>query len=299
LKIEYFCYLNSDFSNYGEIEYMNIAALRTFLAIVETGNLVRAAKKLNVTQSTVTARLKSLEDDLGQRLFHRRKSGAELTSSGFKFQRYAQLMTELWRQARQETSLPTEIEAVCNIGCHIDLWSGLGRTIFDEVRHRYPNTALSAWPGEQTDLDRWLGTGLVDAALCYAPTVHENQTANTLREDRLILVSTKPRKLMRWDRDYVYVDGGEEFRRRHTAAYADSDTPSVTFGCAVWALEYLLEVGGSAYLPERLVRRYVADRTFHVVPEAPEFLRRVYLITNDHAAADWPWLPGLVLRLSS
>jgi DNA-binding transcriptional LysR family regulator len=288
LKIEYFCYLNSDFSNYNEIEYMNIAALRTFLAIVETGNLVRAAKKLNVTQSTVTARLKSLEDDLGQRLFHRRKSGAELTSPGFKFQRYAQLMTELWRQARQETSLPTEIEAVCNIGCHIDLWSGLGRTIFDEVRHLYPNTALSAWPGEQTDLDRWLGTGLVDAALCYAPTVHENQTANTLREDRLILVSTKPRKLMRWDRDYVYVDGGEEF-----------DTPSVTFGCAVWALEYLLEIGGSAYLPERLVRRYVADRTFHIVPEAPEFTRRVYLITNDHAAADWPWLPGLVLRLSS
>ncbi|MDH3604499.1 MAG: LysR family transcriptional regulator, partial [Candidatus Tectomicrobia bacterium] len=85
---------------------MNITALKTFLAIVETGNLVRAAEHLNVTQSTVTARVSNLEHDLGQRLFHRRKSGAELTTSGFKFQRYAQQMTDLWRQARQETSLP-------------------------------------------------------------------------------------------------------------------------------------------------------------------------------------------------
>lgn len=277
---------------------MNVAALETFLAIVETGNLVRAAARLNVTQSTVTARLKGLEDNLGQRLFHRRKSGAELTSSGFKFQRYAQLMTDLWRQARQETSLPAAIEAVCNIGCHIDLWPGLGRRILDEVRGNHPHTALSVWPGEQADLDRWLGTGLVDAALCYTPTVHENQTAHQLREERLILVTTKPRELMRWDRDYVYVDSGEEFRRRHAATYPDSDTPVVTFGCAVWALEYLLEVGGSAYLAERLIGRHIADKRLHLVPKAPVFTRRVYLITNDHAGANWPWLPEVVSRLS-
>ena len=278
---------------------MNTSALQTFLAIVETGNLVRAAERLNVTQSTVTARLNSLEDDLGQRLFHRRKSGAELTSSGFKFQRYAQLMTDLWRQARQETSLPTRIEAVCNIGCHVDLWPRLGSTIFDEVRQHYPNTALSAWPGEQTDLDQWLGTGLVDAALCYTPTVHENQTVNEMREERLILVSTKPRKLMRWDPDYVYVDSGEAFRRRHAATYPDSDTPTVTFGCAVWALEHLLAFGGSAYLPERLFSTHVADKILHVVPEASAFTRRVYLITNDRAGGNWPWLPKLISRLSS
>jgi DNA-binding transcriptional LysR family regulator len=36
---------------------MNLTSLQTFLAILETGSLVRAADKLNVTQSTVTARL--------------------------------------------------------------------------------------------------------------------------------------------------------------------------------------------------------------------------------------------------
>ena len=36
---------------------MNLYEIRTFLAIVETGQLNRAAEQLNVTQSTVTARL--------------------------------------------------------------------------------------------------------------------------------------------------------------------------------------------------------------------------------------------------
>ena len=53
---------------------MNITSLKTFLAIVETGSLVRASEKLHVTQSTVTARLKTLEDELGQILLTRQKS---------------------------------------------------------------------------------------------------------------------------------------------------------------------------------------------------------------------------------
>ena len=57
---------------------MHLAALQTFLAIVETGSLVRASQRLNVTQSTVTARLKGLEAELGQTLLYRQKSGAQI-----------------------------------------------------------------------------------------------------------------------------------------------------------------------------------------------------------------------------
>ena len=44
---------------------MNITGLKTFVSIVETGSLVRASEQLNVTQSTVTARLRTLEQELG------------------------------------------------------------------------------------------------------------------------------------------------------------------------------------------------------------------------------------------
>jgi DNA-binding transcriptional LysR family regulator len=53
---------------------MNLDALRTFLEVIETRSLVAASRRLHVTQSTVTARLNSLEEEIGQKLLHRGKS---------------------------------------------------------------------------------------------------------------------------------------------------------------------------------------------------------------------------------
>ena len=63
---------------------MNIAALQTFLTILEQGSLVRASERLHVTQSTITARLKALEQDLGQTLINRHKSGVTPTAPGLR-----------------------------------------------------------------------------------------------------------------------------------------------------------------------------------------------------------------------
>ena len=278
---------------------MNVTVLNTFLAIVQTGSLVRASERLNVTQSTVTARLKGLEAELGQPLFHRQKAGAQLTSAGAKFKRYAEAMTELWRQARQETALPAGIETVFNLGCHMDLWPGLGRRLFNIVHLEQTTTALSAWPGEQADLEQWLTAGLIDAALTYRPSAREGWTIRRLHGEPLALVSTRPESPVRFDPGYVFVDGGEDFGRRHAAAYADANTAKISFGCAVWALDFLMEHGGSAYLPERLAQPQIASGKLYPIPDAPVFTRAVYLITNDAAAAKWSWLPDLVDRVSA
>ena len=273
---------------------MNLPEIRTFLAIVETGKLNRAAEQLNVTQSTVTARLNNLEQELGQVLFHRRKSGAELTSAGFRFERYAQLMVDVWRQARQETALPPEVQGTFNLGCHPDLWPGYGRGLLHRIRDSQPGLALSAWPGDQADLERWLGNGLVDAAICYNPTLRDNRIEYRLASERLILVSRHPRGLMRWDPGYIYVDAGEEFRKNHAAAYPDGDTPTLTIGSATWAREYLINKGGSGYLPEGLVANDIAEGALTPVPDAPVFFRNCYLVANRDSVAPWPWFSDTV-----
>jgi len=57
---------------------MNLVTLKTFLAVVQTGNLNKAADLLNVTQSTVTARLDALDTELGQSLLLRKGGSAYL-----------------------------------------------------------------------------------------------------------------------------------------------------------------------------------------------------------------------------
>src|ERR1700722_16583852 len=93
---------------------MDTEELNTFLEVIRTQSLATAAQHLHVTPPTVTARINTLEEKLGQKLLHRRKSGAALTSAGFKFQRYAELMTQVWRQGRYEIALLPGVEGVCN-----------------------------------------------------------------------------------------------------------------------------------------------------------------------------------------
>ncbi|MCO6425574.1 LysR family transcriptional regulator [Sinorhizobium meliloti] len=48
---------------------MDIELARTFLEIVSTGSFIRAAERLNVAQTTVSARIRHLEQLLGRPLF--------------------------------------------------------------------------------------------------------------------------------------------------------------------------------------------------------------------------------------
>jgi DNA-binding transcriptional LysR family regulator len=58
---------------------VDIELARTFVEIVKTRSFVRAAEQLNVTQTTVSSRIRALEEQLGRPLFIRNKSGASLT----------------------------------------------------------------------------------------------------------------------------------------------------------------------------------------------------------------------------
>ncbi|MEM7196634.1 MAG: LysR family transcriptional regulator [Pseudomonadota bacterium] len=277
---------------------MNLPGLKTFIAILETGSLVKASERLHVSQSTITARLKTLESELGQTLFKRDKSGVSLTGAGARFRRYAETMVDLWRQAKQETSLPDGVDTIVNLGCHIDLWLKTGHPFMQRLRMNYPKLALSAWPGKHAELDEWMSTGLCDAILTYKPNPQDRQTAHFLFDESLVLVSDRPHTPSRFDPEYIYVDAGEDFGRRHTAVYADAGIAKVSFGCASWALDFILTNGGSAYLPKVYVEAPLKNRTLFRVAEAPVFQRAAFLVVNDDASKNWQWLGKELSQLS-
>ncbi|HEY2890491.1 MAG TPA: LysR family transcriptional regulator [Dongiaceae bacterium] len=276
---------------------MNLNEVRTFLEVIETGSLVAASQRLNVTQSTVTARISALEEEVGQKLIHRYKSGAELTSAGFKFRRYAEVMVQLWRQARYEVSLPEGFEAACNVGLEFDLWQGIGQRFLDYVRIHAPGVVIALWPGEQRQIDRWLSIGLVDLAFCYVPQAGEDFTSRVLVDDELVMVSTGEGASAQPGAGYVFVDHGDEFRRRHAEAFAADVPASVTIASSEWAVDHLLRHGGSGYLPRRIAREQIALGRLHPVAGAPDFRRRVYVVENASTVRAWPWYGAALAAL--
>src|SRR5919201_1582006 len=80
---------------------MLLVQVEGFLEVARLGSVSRAAEALYVTQPTLTARLHSLERELGQRLFVRTRNGMRLTEAGRAFIPYAERALRALREGRQ------------------------------------------------------------------------------------------------------------------------------------------------------------------------------------------------------
>ncbi len=275
---------------------MKIDLLQTFLTIVDTGSLSRAALRLNCTQSTVTARLKTLEDHLGQHLINRHKSGITLTAAGIRLQRYAEAMQDLWRQARHEISLPEAMGVSLNLGVHLSCVHYI-KPIGAALRAKYPQMALMFRTGRSPELKQWAKTGVIDGAVDIIPDHLPNLSCATLPPMMLRLVSTRPDSPVIFDPDYIFIEYSSDFARQHAAEFSSADTARLSFDAPQQGLDYLRGGGGSAYLPYDLVAADLTASTLFAVKDAPTFQLPRYLTMHEDASTRMPEVSNIIQRI--
>jgi DNA-binding transcriptional LysR family regulator len=263
---------------------VKIENIRTFLEISECGNFNRAAENLNVTQSTVSARVKSMEDSFGRKLFKRIHAGVELTTAGHHFRRYALNIQRLWQQAHQRINLPENFAHEIGLGSQVSLWDSLILKWIPWMRTNASDVALHVEADYSQSLMRQLADGLLDIGVMYQPRQMPGLIIEDLFEETLILVATDQRALSQeWVEDYVFVDWGDVFRVKHTEAYPEAGTPAVTVGLGALGLEYILQNGGSGYFPIRVVQPYIDQRKLFRLEGAPSVQRPVYMVYPSSA----------------
>ena len=69
---------------------MELRTLRYFLAIAREENMTRAAESLHVTQPALSKQMKSLEHELGKKLFVRSNYSIKLTDEGMLLRKRAE-----------------------------------------------------------------------------------------------------------------------------------------------------------------------------------------------------------------
>lgn len=85
---------------------IDLGLLRTFVAVIETGSVTAAARRLNITQPAVTQQINRLETSLDKPLFINQKRGKTLTSDGEMLHGYASAMLRLNDEALDRFSHP-------------------------------------------------------------------------------------------------------------------------------------------------------------------------------------------------
>jgi DNA-binding transcriptional LysR family regulator len=260
---------------------MDTELARTFLSVVAAGNFVKAAERLFVTQSTVSARIQSLEQQLGCQLFVRNKAGTVLTPAGRQFQKHATTLLRVVAQARQDVGVPRGYRASLTIGGRIGIWEGLLLKALAQLRSALPDVAVHAEIGFEEELMLGLVEGRIDVGVMYTPQSRPGLYVELLTREELILVSTDAADAVEPGDpgpNYVYIDWGPEFFAKHNAVFPEFTGPALSTNVGWLGLHHILENGGAGYFPRRLVAAELAAGRLTALPGAPAFQLPAYLV---------------------
>ena len=142
---------------------MEIRTLRYFLAVAREENMTRAAEILHVTQPTLSKALKSLEDELGKKLFIRHSFSIRLTEEGVLLRNRAEDLICMADKIEQEFISLDDISGG-------ELYLGLAESyqirylarVIKEFKTRYPNLHYHITSGDTEQIADKLDKGLLD-----------------------------------------------------------------------------------------------------------------------------------------
>src|SRR5271169_1305450 len=137
---------------------MDAADLRIFQSVASTGSMNKAALELSTVQSNVTARVKSLEAEVGFALFERTSRGVTLTAAGRRLLPFAARAARLLEDAKRavaDQGTPTGALVVGSLETTAALRLS---PILSEFAAKYPAVDLSLRTGTSRELvDQVLG----------------------------------------------------------------------------------------------------------------------------------------------
>ncbi|MDO8931872.1 MAG: LysR family transcriptional regulator, partial [Rhodocyclaceae bacterium] len=275
---------------------MDIELARTFLAVAATGNFVGAAARLHITQSTVSARIQTLESQMAARLFRRGRGGAELTAAGQRFLRHAKTLVRTLEQARNEVGLPSGFSGMLTLGGRSALWHGFLPNWVGWMREAIPDLALRLEVGFEEAIMEDLMQGTVDIGVMYTPESRPGLAVEHLFDESLVLITSKPD--CPWpDPDYIHVDWGPEFLAQFGSRVPGAGTPSRSANIGWIGLPLIEAYGGSAYLPLRTVREALDQDRLWLIDAAPVIALPVHMVFPTDR--DEPHLARAVQKLRS
>jgi len=171
---------------------VSIEKLRSFTYIAEDGQFLRAAQRLGITQPTLSARIREMEEELGVRLFARTTRQVELTAEGVRFlHRAKQILSYLdlaISEARQQADLTHGRIAIAATPSII---STLLPPLMADFREQFPNIEISLHENVSPLVDDLVRTGICDFGLGPGHDRHLELTFSLLFAERFFAIVPK------------------------------------------------------------------------------------------------------------
>lgn len=259
---------------------MDIDALKTFLEVNRTRHFGHAADNLYVSQSTVSARIKLLEDQIGMPLFVRQRNNIQLTDAGQRLIRYAENIVTNWVRARQEIGIAEEKHIPLVVGAASSLWDSILQDWIFFLYQARPELILHAEVQNMDVLLRRTIERSMDIAFVFDAPQSGDLECVEVANVPLVMVSSTPGLSVSEAMHgcYIMVDWGTSFSNCHARYFPEAPIPGMRVSLARLARDVMLKRGGTAYITEPMVSKHIEAGQLHHVEDAPVIERTVYAL---------------------
>jgi DNA-binding transcriptional LysR family regulator len=169
---------------------MDTRYLQSFLAVVELGSMAEAARRLDLTPAAIAARVKALEEDIGQPLVQRSGRSVRPTEAGLKMLDRARNVLREIRDLRAATGNGVFLGEL-RLGVFGSALTGVLPPLLKRLYERYPDLSVFVAPGNSVELCRQVNIGALDAAVVVEPqfAVGKDCSWQVLLEEPLVVVA--------------------------------------------------------------------------------------------------------------
>ncbi|AKG37712.1 LysR family transcriptional regulator [Paenibacillus durus] len=248
--------------------------LFTFLVVVEAGSFTRAAQKLDYAQSSITAQIQTLENELGQPLFDRIGKKITLTDAGRRLLPYAQEISKMHAMAENALRSQSGIGGSLKIGAPESLAAFRLPGIIREFRGRFPQVEMILKPGYCWELLEMIRSGELDLAFLLEPEREDKDLhIETLVHEEMALVAPVNHRLAHRSKaqpsdlkeeTILHTETGCSYRllfEQHLNAHGVYPDPKLEFW-SIEAIKQCVMAGlGISFLPLVTVQKELAEGT--------------------------------------
>ncbi|WP_191601343.1 LysR substrate-binding domain-containing protein [Marinomonas algicola] len=268
---------------------MDTTLLQTFVEVSKTRNFGQASINLNVSSSTVSARIKQLESIMGVSLFIRRHHEISLTPSGEGLERHANFILKAWERAYEDTALSQRHHRRLVVAAVSSLWDIFVQDWLNDIHISHKELSLRAEESTPLRVVEKLDQSLIDVGFMYEPPSMKGLIVQQVAMVPMILVSDKQgistEKAVA--EGYIRVEWGTAFAVMHESHFPQRPLARVRVNSGRVALSLILNNGGAAYLPDVMVKQALEVGQLHQVVDAPVIEMRAfaaYKSQGEHSA---------------
>lgn len=273
---------------------MTIRHLKIFTAVADEGGMSAAAKKLHISQPSVSQAIAELEKYYGMKLFERLSQKIYLTKEGelmLSFSRHIldsfEQMEEALDHAAKKTSL--------RIGCSVTVGTCLINDILDQAEQKMPDCEIRVVVANSTDIEQAVLCNELDLGIVEGILKSREITAIPVCRDELVVVCGKDHELAGQKKitldqlngqNYISRESGSVERNQIEKMFADYGLQLNPTFCSTntEAIKNVVMKGrGIAIFSKRLVEKECKEGTIVILPvEGLPITRNIQMILHKN-----------------